>query len=326
MRNQPTFTLQRFMFGLPAGLRRLRLARALGLGVWRTSRHALEFDHGRLVGDIRDRAVLNALVQKRYEDYGYFKLAKNLLHAGGVHLDVGANFGFHTFGLLSEPALRSLLFVMVEANPICCECLDVSQGFYPDVRFRLMPHAAGSAESRLQLVFEMEAVGSGFIRGAAPGATPLTGAGVKEVRCRRLDEALAEAGIENVQLMKMDIEGSEVDALGGAHRFLAEGRVAFIYFEVNGTALQRRQTSAAQLIQQVRDAGYQLFWPHDDLHWLQTVCGREFDRREEKFARLPGPDGLLATVFDPARHILAADAQLDLLAVHPAQKLEIIPG
>ncbi len=322
----PSLALQKAIFCLPQKLRRIRVAQWLGLNVMGTARHQLIFREGRLVGDIRDGAVALALVKKTFEDYGYFNLARNLLAAGGVHLDVGANFGFHTFGLLSTPALRGLEYVMVETNPECCACLNFSRALHPEVHCQLIPNAVGSADGRLRLSFDAGAMGSGYVSDAT-GANPASGAvSVVEVPCRRLDDILPEAGVHHVRLMKMDIEGSETDALRGARRHLQEGRIDYIYFEINGIALARRGSTIPELLDVLRSADFQLFWPHHDLDWLRTVCGREFKPSEEKFAQLPGPDGLRATLFDPTRHKLKDDSQLDLLAVHGSQPLEIVPG
>jgi hypothetical protein len=86
-----------------------------------TRRHALKFYGSALVGDIRNSALANSLVKKTFTDYGYFSLALNILRSDDTHLDIGANFGFHTYGLLSNPGLRSSL-IMVDANPECQAC------------------------------------------------------------------------------------------------------------------------------------------------------------------------------------------------------------
>jgi FkbM family methyltransferase len=326
MNKKPTRTLQAWMFCLPKYLRRIRVAQWLGLKVLGTSRHELDFGQGVLVGDIRDGAVANALAKKTFADYGYYQLARNLLSAGGTHLDVGANFGFHTFGLFSTPTLRALLHIMVETNPECCTCLNFSRELYPGVRSVLLPCAVGRAEGQLRLSFQPGEMGAGYV-GAMTGGEPVPGGGsVIEVPCRRLDDILPEVGAKTIRLMKMDIEGSEVDAMLGAQRYLAEGRIEYVYFEVNGWTLSRRQTSIPQLLDVMTAAGFQLFWPHNDFSWIETVCGRKFDPTQEKFACLPGPDGLVVTVFDPLRHTLNATSQLDLLAVHHSQKLEIWAG
>ncbi len=107
---------------------------------------------------------------------------------------------------------------------------------------------------------------------------------------------------------------------------MAEGLIEYVYFEVNAQALAQRGSTTAELLDLVEDAGFRLFWPHDDMPWLGTVCGRDFDRREESFVRLPGRDRLLATKFSRERHPLNAASQLDLLAIHQSQPLETVFG
>ncbi len=128
-------------------------------------------------------------------------------------MDVGANFGFHTFGLFAFPELRPLLFVMIEANPECLACLTLSRALHPDARTVLIPCAVGRVERRLNLTFRPGEMGSGHVVGRAGPGTPAPDAVEVEIPCRTLDQILPEAGATKIRLMKMDIEGSETDAL-----------------------------------------------------------------------------------------------------------------
>jgi hypothetical protein len=48
-----------------------------------------------------------------------------------------------------------------------------------------------------------------------------------------LDHLISNAGIRHVHLLKIDTEGSELDALLGARRLIDAGRVDWIQFEFN---------------------------------------------------------------------------------------------
>ncbi len=72
MNVRPSRTLQRIMYCLPKPLRRIKVCQWLGLTLFRTSRHQLNFGACSLVGDIRDGTVANSLIKKDFADYGFF--------------------------------------------------------------------------------------------------------------------------------------------------------------------------------------------------------------------------------------------------------------
>ncbi len=54
-------------------------------------------------------------------------------------------------------------------------------------------------------------------------------------------DAIAEAeGVEHIDLLKLDIEGHELAALFGAHKYLSEGRIQLIQFEFGSANINSR--------------------------------------------------------------------------------------
>src|SRR6188768_1863681 len=91
-----TFPLQRFIRALPKPLRRLKLVQLVA-SITGSPYQRLAFQKGELIGNVQDSEVANCLARAEFADYGYFDLARRLLRAHDVHVDLGANFGFHTF-------------------------------------------------------------------------------------------------------------------------------------------------------------------------------------------------------------------------------------
>ena len=52
------------------------------------------------------------------------------------------------------------------------------------------------------------------------------------VNCNRLDEILSGRVREGITLMKIDVEGMELDVIEGAHQLLSDGNTSMIYIEV----------------------------------------------------------------------------------------------
>src|SRR5262249_35561212 len=73
-----------------------------------------------------------------------------------------------------------------------------------------------------------------------------------------LDDTLGKAGLANVDLLKMDIEGAEGFAMSGLHKSLADRRVQRIILELHPTRLAEHGHSSAKLICSLRTYGYHL--------------------------------------------------------------------
>lgn len=79
------------------------------------------------------------------------------------------------------------------------------------------------------------------------------------VRTIRLDDAIAQYGIDGVRFVKMDVEGAEKLALDGAARWLSSGTapltILFEAFEQNARAFGY---TVRQLLDSLQDAGFEL--------------------------------------------------------------------
>ena len=71
-----------------------------------------------------------------------------------------------------------------------------------------------------------------------------------------IDELLEEQGVHGVDFIKMDIEGSELNALHGARMTLRKYRPP-ILIELNDAALQRCGSSSREVVQLLHEMNYQ---------------------------------------------------------------------
>lgn len=87
------------------------------------------------------------------------------------------------------------------------------------------------------------------------GPAPLEDAAQGEaVEVVTLDDELAARGLDRLDLWKLDMEGAEPDALAGAARALASGRIQAIHAEILGE-------SGLALAATLRDYGYRCYIP-----------------------------------------------------------------
>jgi len=315
---KPSFFLQRLIFSLPSPLRRMKLARALSRLWGSDGYHFLEFQSGYLNGHISEGQITYSLVTKHFEDYGYFELANHLLSGGGVYFDVGANFGFHSFGLdgFMKPNYEFHLF---EPNPICCRCIRNTLDAYGLDHRCLVATGIGNSPGKAFLQFNQGVNVQGWL---SPTILEES-ANSSQVAVQTLDDYSSVNSIQRVTLLKMDIEGSEWHALCGADNLFKSASVDFCYFEVNEYALARRGVSLNQLFNFFIDRGYILCWPHTSTGWIQP---RLLPSTEIQAVSYACPDGIILTFarFEPEMLNLQAVHQFDLLAISP--RLQLAPS
>lgn len=131
--------------------------------------------------------------------------------------DVGAHIGTFSKQALADGAK---MVVAVEASPITAESLkrnlaaEAAKG-----RAIVIPTAAWSKKSTLK--FYVSSTMSDSVE-------PQHDAKQIEVEADTLDSMVASAGIDRIDLIKMDIEGAEVDALKGAATIIQRFRPRLI--------------------------------------------------------------------------------------------------
>ncbi len=126
----------------------------------------------------------------------------------GVFIDIGANAGLFSFQAACQ-ARSACRVEAFEPNPVM---LDRSRAnvlraasFDPGaVTVTLHPIAAGAAEGMSRLDMSLGLGGAFLSPSAAQGP---------EVPVRRLSEVLRQAGIDHVDMLKIDVEGHEPEAL-----------------------------------------------------------------------------------------------------------------
>lgn len=110
------------------------------------------------------------------------------------------------------------------------------------------------------------------------------------VLCGRLDMLLPPELWDRVKLLKIDIEGAEFDAITGLQTLLSRKLCPYLLCEVTDTYLRESGASASQLVDRMRQMGYQPFWTHkqSDVPWSPLVEAFSFDRQIDVLFVAPG--------------------------------------
>lgn len=198
------------------------------------------------VGDDPLGLLLNAIWEPNET-----KVVQKNVKSGMTILDIGANSGYYSikcsklvgetgkvYAFEPEPTNFGLLSTNVEINSL----KNVTQ-------FRL---AVSDKNERNCLYVYPEATGNHSLsyRGGTPSQL--------EVHCVRLDDFLPEQGVEKVDFIKMDIEGSEGRALEGMVKTIERNPQLKIMTEVNPAVLTASSTNPICYLRRLESLGFRL--------------------------------------------------------------------
>lgn len=177
---------------------------------------------------------------------------RDVLPEGGTFVDLGANEGYFTVvgarrvgpaGRVVAVEPQARLLPLIRAN---CGLNGVSAV----VRVEAVAVADRDGERPLYLTTSLNNGGSGLAR---PTRYPLP---TQAVRVERLAALLDRAGAVAVDLMKVDIEGFEYEAVLGSPEVFRAGRVRALALELHPAALAARGKAAADITGFLEACGY----------------------------------------------------------------------
>lgn len=169
------------------------------------------------------------------------QVVRDSLGPGDVFVDGGANIGLFTL-VAAERVGPSGRVIAVEPGPVrrCLERnLDLNKYRWVDVHAVALGNVV---ERRAFTYFDGE--GSGL----SSFAPSQSGGQVVQVDVRRLDDLVPAELLDRVKLVKLDLEGAEVEALGGAKNLLERTTADFLV-EIEASHLARQGATAEQLCQ-----------------------------------------------------------------------------
>ena len=164
-----------------------------------------------------------------YEDHCHKVLAE-WAQKGAVVYDLGANLGVHAVALGRWIGAAGRLFCF-EANPVCVYFLRANLRQNGIENATIVPAAVGNSERTMPFMVDF---GNSFTGTAAASPLYASKAGQRIlVECVRLDDLIARGVVPPADLIKIDIEGSELEALEGMTALLRKQAPTFV-IEVHG--------------------------------------------------------------------------------------------
>ena len=177
------------------------------------------------------------------------RMLRKRLQPGMVVVDVGANLGYHTALFASAVGKDGMVLSVEPAPPVFARLKAmVDENHLSQVRIL----NAALSDKRGELQLNVLSPSSNFSSTAAP----LPGGDAFMVPAMMLDDVLDEAGIQSVDLLKLDAMGHEPFILRGARRSLMQRRIKAVHCEFYGWWLQQQGESVESLWELLVDAGF----------------------------------------------------------------------
>jgi len=194
-----------------------------------------------------------------------------------IVFDCGANIGFvtHVFQNLF-PKARIYAF---EPNPVAFEKLAVS--YHGDPRVSVFQRAISNKSGHLNFLQNPNTGVSSFFEPTGYNKTHWARKEGKtiEVKAVSLDEFCGENGLAKIDVLKLDLEGAEYDAIAGAEKLLSQQRIGIIHTEVNFVPFYKGHRLFDELVPLLRSKNYHLYnlyEPHETVIRQATFANAIF--------------------------------------------------
>lgn len=177
----------------------------------------------------------------------------SLSNPGDVVIDVGANIGETSLGLASRVGKRGRV-IAFEPDPAMVAKCQRNFELNECENLLLEPLALGDAPAN-HLLASVSARNPGGNRILPAHSAEVSHA--VAVRAVRLDDYLAEKGIDRVSLIKIDVEGFEHNVLRGAKSTIEKSKPR-LFVELSTANLREQGSSPSAIVSEIRSWGYRV--------------------------------------------------------------------
>lgn len=194
-------------------------------------------------------------------------LFRTILTPGGVAVDVGANIGWHSL-LLAKLVGAQGRVIAVEANPTVRQKLQYNVDLNRFTQVDVLDCALSDRDGTVSFHGPEETnpdSGNGYVVRKAAEASS---SALIQVKARRLDDVVSSAGLTQLDLVKIDVEGFEWPVLQGGAAAVAKYR-PHIIFEYDSAYSSRGGGTPRDLASFFANLDYRLF--AIQRNWMRPV-------------------------------------------------------
>jgi FkbM family methyltransferase len=224
-------------------------------------RTPLLFAHPRLIawrnrlrGSSLARGVYSSLAGRGDYEARFARELLAAVRSGDTVWDVGANVGVYAAQFAESGAANVVCF---EPAPAAVAALhqrfpQASAGANP---VRIVPIAL--ADRRGTATFSADGTSPDNQIGVSDGTRPTV-----EIQVRSADEALIEFALPSPNVIKIDVEGYELEVIDGLSRLLSSKELRSVFVEVHFSLLHNRKLdeAPAAILQTLRQHGFRVHW------------------------------------------------------------------
>lgn len=208
----------------------------------------------KMILDLNDVGISRELAIYGVHEKNSTAEVKRIITPGMKILEVGANIGYYALLETRLAGSTGHLYAM-EPSPFNFSLLERNLKLNGLANYNLYQTAAGSQKGIAKFLLSGRSNLSTFIE-----REDLTGEEV-DVSVITLDDFLAD---KQVDFIRMDVEGYELEILKGARAALAKDpKPKFFFIEVHSELLHKKQSSAKEIIILLKEYGYEVkksFW------------------------------------------------------------------
>jgi FkbM family methyltransferase len=222
----------------------------------------------KIIVDTTDRSLAPWLLADGLWESHVTGWMHDFLQPGAVMVDVGANIGYFTL-LAARRVGPTGRVVSIEAHPRLVEILRRNVALNGHLGTTTVHHmAAWSGPETVRIHMRKHFAANSSI-GSIGDITHLADTEeVVDVEAKDLDSELGD--LERIDLMKIDIEGSEVQALRGLAKTLDRNPEVTIMFEWSPAQIDMVGDDPAELLKLLEERGFTFRSMEDDLNPITT--------------------------------------------------------
>ncbi len=199
-----------------------------------------------------------------------FAFLQKALTRGAVFVDIGANEGFYTVFAANLIGPRGRV-IAVEPSPREYGRLDRNIALNRLTNVTLVARGLGARPGKARLhIADPEHNGQNTLGDF--GHTGVTAVGHVDIELTDLDSLAQELSLDEVDLIKIDVEGAEFAVIRGAIKTLEKCKPTML-IELFDAALRKQNSSADAVLTQLSQLGY-LFYSFSDLTGLPEPLGK----------------------------------------------------
>lgn len=200
------------------------------------------------------RKVYSSLTGRGDYEARFSRELLGAIHAGDTVWDVGANVGLYAARFADHGAANVVCF---EPAPAAVAALQArfNQGPSADKRIRVMPIALSNQRSTAAFTADGTSPNNQIV--AAPN-----GGSTVEIQVYSGDEAQTAFALPTPHVVKIDVEGFELEVIQGLSHVLASKTLRSVFVEVHFSLLHNRGLDAApaRIVRILRAQGFKVHW------------------------------------------------------------------